>query len=294
MTATTTAPWAVDPARINHRAVRLVEVFKDALARMRDEDGLTLDDLKTVLGLMERFHDASGVPLIMFAQPLFGEVFLDADDGYAIGDDIDNVKIPGAPLIHNPGTLPMRTGEPGTPLIASGRVLDGHGRPLAGAELEIYHVSNDGRYSGFTDGLPKYNLRARQITDAEGRYAFTTIKPVPYPVELPGEIPSEVADDLAYALAALGRSRYRPAHIHYEVHHPDLIKPFIGEVYFAGDPVIPVDATGPNIAPPSMRAELVRHDDPADIAAHGFEGPYYTAVFDFILKTRISPEVAGR
>jgi catechol 1,2-dioxygenase len=92
----------------------------------------------------------------------------------------------------------------------------------------------------------------------------------------------------------VGRSLYRPAHIHYEIHHPNLPSPYRGEVYFAGDPVIPIDFVGPKIAAPSLQATTIRHDDPQDIAAHGFNGPFNTAVFDFVLKTRTSPATAVR
>lgn len=293
MTSTTPAPWeTVDPALVNPRAVRLVEAFKDALARMRDEHGLTFDDLYTVGTLLEQMRDADGLPLALAAMPLFSEVFQGGGDGYTISeDDVDSpTYISGAPLIDNPGRLPMRPDEPGVPLIASGRVLDGHGNPLAGIELEIYHASNDGIYSGmWNDGQSKYNLRGRQVTDADGRYAFTTITPVPY-----SNTPSLALDTVAKAAAALGRSLYRPSHIHYEIHHPELLKPYRGEVYFAGDPVIPIDFVGPKIAAPSLQADTVRHDDPEDIAAHGFDGPFNTAVFDFVLKTRTSPAVAVR
>lgn len=292
MTSTTPAPWeTVDPALINPRAVRLVEAFKDALARLRDEHGLTFDDLNTVTTLLTQLHDATGVPLSLCAMPLFSEVFQGGGDGYTISEDVDSpTYLPGSPLIDNPGRLPMRPDEPGVPLIASGRILDGNGRPLAGAELVIYHASNDGIYSGiWDDGQPKDNLRGRQFTDAEGRYAFTTITPVPY-----SNTPSEAVEAVAAAAAALGRSLYRPAHIHYEIHHPELLKPYRGEVYFAGDPVIPVDFVGPKIAAPSLRADTTLHEDSEAIAANGLDGPFNTAVFDFVLKTRTSPEAAVR
>jgi catechol 1,2-dioxygenase len=291
-TSTNPAPWdTVDPALINYRAVRLVEAFKESLARMRDEHGLTFDDLNTVATLLQQLHDATGAPLSLCAMPLFSEVFQGGGNGYTISEDVESPTfIPDSPLIDNPGTLPMRPDEPGTPLIASGRVLDGHGHPLAGAELTIYHASNDGIYSGIWDeNQPKFNLRSRQITDDEGRYTFTTITPVPY-----SNTPSQAVDTVAKAAAALGRSLYRPAHIHYEIHHPDLLTPYRGEVYFTGDPVIPIDFVGPKIAGPSLQADTVRHNDPDDIAAHGFSRPFNTAAFDFILKTRTSPDKAAR
>jgi catechol 1,2-dioxygenase len=276
---------------INPRTVRLVEAFKGALARMRDEHGLTFDDLNTVTTLLQQLQNATGAPLSLCAMPLFSEVFQGGGNGYTISDDVDSpTYVPGSPLIDNPGRLPMRPDEPGIPLIASGRIMDGHGRPLAGAELVIYHASNDGIYSGiWDDGQPKDNLRGRQRTDAEGRYAFTTITPVPY-----SNTPSQGLDAITDAAAALGRSMYRPAHIHYEIHHPDLLASYRGEVYFAGDPVIPVDFVGPKIAAPSLQATTARHEDPQDIAAHGFDGPFNTAIFDFVLKTRTSPDTAVR
>ena len=290
MLPATLPSWAhIAPGMINPRAVRLVEAFKDALARMRDEHGLTFDDLHAAATVLEQLHDTTGVPLSLCAMPLFSEVFQGGGNGYTISEDVASpTYVPDAPLIENPGRLPMRAGEPGVPLIASGRVLDGHGTPLTGAELVIYHASNDGVYSGiWDDGQPKYNLRGRQFTDTEGRYAFTTITPVPY-----SNTPSQAVKAVTAAATALGRSIYRPAHIHYEIHHPDLIKPYRGEVYFAGDPIIPIDFVGPKIAAPSLQAETALHEDSEDIAAHGFDGPYNTAVFDFVLKTHTSPETA--
>ena len=63
MPSPTVPSWApIAPDRINPRTVRLVEAFKDALARMRDEHGLTFDDLNTVTTLLQQLHDATGVP----------------------------------------------------------------------------------------------------------------------------------------------------------------------------------------------------------------------------------------
>ncbi|MGW6498596.1 dioxygenase family protein [Nonomuraea angiospora] len=287
---TATDPSYVDPARINPRAVRLLEAFKDALFRLRDEEGLTFDDLKAVAGLLEQMQAATGAPLALLAMPLYSELFQGGQDGYTPSDDVDSPTfLPGSPRIDNPGTLPMRPDEPGTPLIASGRVLDGHGKPLAGAKLDIYHAADNGNYSGvFDDSVPTYNLRGHLLTDADGRYRFTTITPVAY-----AEPHVAAVDGVAEAAAAVGRSLYRPAHIHYELHHPDLLTPWRGEIYFRGDPVIPVDFVGPNLAHPALQADTVLHEDPHDIAEHGFHGPYRTAEFDFILKTRTSPDTAA-
>ncbi|MEU0246465.1 hypothetical protein ABZ192_19445 [Streptomyces sp. NPDC006235] len=110
----------------------------------------------------------------------------------------------------------MRPDEPGTPLIVSGRVLDGHGQPLEGAKLDIYHAANNGNYSAlYDDGVPTYNLRGHLFTDADGRYTYTTITPVASADPSTMEV-----DGVVQAVAALGGSLHRPAHIHYEVHQP--------------------------------------------------------------------------
>ncbi|WP_406340513.1 hypothetical protein [Streptomyces sp. NBC_01578] len=286
---THTDPSYVDPSSFNPRAIRLVEAFKQALMRLRDEEGLTFDDIKAAADLLQRVQTATSAPLALVAMPLYSELFQGGQDGYTPSDDVESpTYFPYSPRIDNPGILPMREDEPGTPLIASGYVLDGHGDPLPGAKLEIYHAADNGNYSGlYDDGVPKNNLRGHLFTDADGHYSFTTITPVAYvdPV-------TAAVDGVAEAAAAIGRSSYRPAHIHYEVHHPDLPQPWRGEVYFTGDPVIPVDFVGPNIAQPALQADSVLHDDPADIAAQGFDGPYRTAEFDFVIKTRTSPETA--
>jgi len=284
---TTTDPSYVDPALINPRAVRLVEAFKNALTRMRDEEGLTFDDLNAVTDLLQSIQMATGAPLALVAMPLYSELFQGGRDGYTPSEDVNSpTYIPGSPRIDNPGTLPMRPAEPGTPLIVSGRVLDGLGRPLAGAKLDIYHAANDGNYAGlYDDGVPEHNLRGHLFTAADGRYTFTTITPVAY-----ADPHVTAVDGVVEAVAALGRSLYRPAHIHYEVHHPDLITPWRGEIYFKGDPVIPVDFVGGTLAPPALQADTLLHEDPEDIAGQGFQGPYRTMRFDFILKTRTSPD----
>ncbi len=74
----------------------------------------------------------------------------------------------------------------GTVLYTSGRVLDLAGRPLAGAQVEVWQANAFGRYAhpGDTDASgpldPDFQGYGRVVTDAEGRYRIKTIKPAPY------------------------------------------------------------------------------------------------------------------
>ena len=77
----------------------------------------------------------------------------------------------------------------GTVLEVSGRVVDPSGRPRAGARVEIWQCDAMGQYHhvGFAESTLDLNFQGfgAVTTDAEGRYSFRTIKPVPYPGRTP-------------------------------------------------------------------------------------------------------------
>ncbi|MPY62115.1 dioxygenase family protein [Streptomyces spongiae] len=150
--------------------------------------------------------------------------------------------VPGAPLLKpvGPGAsyvLPMRSDEPGTPLIVSGQVRALDGQPLAMAELDTWQCADTGVYSMLgMDDQPDWNLRGRFHTDEEGRFEFRTIKPVPY---MPADIPQSILD----FYDALGKAHFRPRHIHLKVRHEDIAASgqFMTQLYFQGDPYLEAD-----------------------------------------------------
>ena len=78
-----------------------------------------------------------------------------------------------------------RTGQAsGTPLYFSGRVLARDSRPFANASVELWQCDVYGRYHNAGDeAVPRDdNFQGYGVvrTDAEGRYAFKTIRPVRY------------------------------------------------------------------------------------------------------------------
>jgi protocatechuate 3,4-dioxygenase beta subunit len=72
----------------------------------------------------------------------------------------------------------------GTRLYLSGEVVDEAGRPLPGVAVELWQCDSFGRYHHAGDeGRPRDdNFQGFGIstTDERGRYAFKTIRPVPY------------------------------------------------------------------------------------------------------------------
>ena len=75
--------------------------------------------------------------------------------------------VPGAPELGAKGTIPMRDGEPGTPLVWRGRITDTDGAPLQG-KVELWHADADGYYSQFAPGIPEWNLRGSFSTGPDG------------------------------------------------------------------------------------------------------------------------------
>jgi protocatechuate 3,4-dioxygenase beta subunit len=88
-------------------------------------------------------------------------------------------------------------------------------KPLAGALVEVWQADARGDYTQVAAARPddpRCLLRASIITDAEGRYRYTTI--------LPGEYPG------------------RPRHIHYRVSHKGHAT-LVTQLYFARERGIP-------------------------------------------------------
>jgi hydroxyquinol 1,2-dioxygenase len=100
----------------------------------------------------------------------------------------------------------MAEQEAGVPAWVTGRVLDLEGRPLAGAELDVWQNGDNRLYAVQDPDAPDDHLRGRYRTDAEGRFAFQAVRPVPYTIPDDGPV--------GEMLRASERHSWRPAHIH--------------------------------------------------------------------------------
>jgi protocatechuate 3,4-dioxygenase beta subunit len=141
-----------------------------------------------------------------------------------------------------------RGGEPvGERIIVHGRVLDGNARPVPGVLVEFWQANASGRYLHRNDRYigtidPNFGGCGRCLTDAEGRYAFRTVKPGPYPFR------NRVND-------------WRPAHIHFSVFGSGFAQRLITQMYFEGDPLMRHDAILRTIPDAGARERLVARLD---------------------------------
>lgn len=79
------------------------------------------------------------------------------------------------------GTVLAEARTPGEPIVVTGRVLDGDGKPVDDAMIEIRHADAKGRYAESaeqveTSGFTGFG-RCGTGTDRDNRFRFETIKP---------------------------------------------------------------------------------------------------------------------
>ena len=124
----------------------------------------------------------------------------------------------------------------GTVTRVAGKILDGAGRPVAGARVEIWQCDANGRYHNVRDGdagPPRdanFQGFGQTVTDEAGGYRFLTIRPVPYPGRTP--------------------------HIHFAVIAPGQRR-FVTQMYVAGEPLNERDSVLLAVHDPAARERLI-------------------------------------
>lgn len=138
----------------------------------------------------------------------------------------------GAPRCADGASL-VRSPTPGPRLTFKGWVKDSKGKPVAGAEVDVWHSSPVGLYENQDPGQAEMNLRGRFTTLADGSFSFTTVKPAGYPVPVDGPAGA--------LLAAQKRHNFRPAHLHFLIYKPGY-KTIASQVYDLSDPHLETDS----------------------------------------------------
>ncbi|HEX6720493.1 MAG TPA: dioxygenase [Burkholderiaceae bacterium] len=178
----------------------------------------------------------------------------------------------GSPHTESGGSI-VRSPTPGDPVFVRAWVQDGDGQPVAGAEVDVWHASPEGFYENQDPAQADMNLRGRFVTDADGFFAFRTVKPAGYPVPVSGPV-----GDL---LRAQGRHNMRPAHLHFLIHKPGWKAQF-SQVYSADDPNLETDSQfGVTRA---LIAHYERHDGAQGAPAGDVNGPWYSLERRFVIE----------
>jgi catechol 1,2-dioxygenase len=180
----------------------------------------------------------------------------------------------GAPVMeHGTNIARGSEAEKGEPVAVKGRVTDPYGHPVAGAILDIWQASPDGKYDVQDPNQPEMNLRGIFKTNAEGEYWFKTVKPAAYPIPDDGPV--------GEMLRAIGRHPMRPAHIHFMITAEGYEK-LITHIFVEGDQFLDSDAVFG--VKNSLITDFVLNNSPEEAASYGFKVPFYAVEFNFGLK----------
>lgn len=120
----------------------------------------------------------------------------------------------------------------GPVLLAQGVIKNVAGEPIHGASLDIWQTAPNGLYSSQDPDQETYSFHGIQTTGADGRYAFTSVRPVEYTVPTDGPV-----GDI---LNACGRHPWRPSHLHFIV-KAEGYRPLVTEVFPEDDPYLDQD-----------------------------------------------------
>jgi protocatechuate 3,4-dioxygenase beta subunit len=138
----------------------------------------------------------------------------------------------------------MKTAEPlGERIIVTGRVLDDWGKPVPNALIEVWQANAAGRYRHKIDQHPapldpNFYGAGRVLTDEDGEYRFTTIRPGAYPW-------------------GNHYNAWRPAHIHFSVCGINFLQRLVTQMYFPGDPLMELDPIYNSIQDDEAKKRLV-------------------------------------
>ncbi|CUX56779.1 Catechol 1,2-dioxygenase [Agrobacterium tumefaciens str. CFBP 5621] len=176
-----------------------------------------------------------------------------------------------SPWVENGGTI-IRSDTPGTPLFVRANVIDRDGRPIPGAEVDVWHASPVGLYENQDPDQAEMNLRGKFMTDKKGRFWFRTVKMVGYPIPVDGVV--------GRLLKAQGRHPYRPAHLHALIFKHGY-KTLISQVFDPSDPNIESDVQFGVTA--ALTGDFVRHDEPHP-TDKDVEGPWFSLDYTYVME----------
>lgn len=155
-----------------------------------------------------------------------------------------------------------QSGEPlGERIIVAGRVLDESGRGVPNALVEVWQANAAGRYHHPVDQHPapldpNFTGAGRVLTDANGAYRFTSIRPGAYPWRN-------------------HPNAWRPAHIHFSICGVNFLQRLVTQMYFPGDPLLPLDPIYNGVPDENGRQRLIAVYD------HALTQPEWALGFHF-------------
>jgi hydroxyquinol 1,2-dioxygenase len=190
-----------------------------------------------------------------------------------------------SPPTANGGSI-VRSPTPGPVLFVDATFRDVNGKPIEGAEIDIWQSSPEGFYENQDPVQADMNLRGKFTTDKNGHISFRSVKPAGYPIPVDGPV--------GEWLRAQGRHNMRPSHLHFLVYKPGF-KTLVSQIYDPEDKNLETDSQFGVTR--HLIGNYVRHDEPRpgtpDVTA-----PWYTLEHNFIMTNGTAklprPPISGK
>ena len=180
----------------------------------------------------------------------------------------------------------VRSPTPGPVMFVDAWFHDANGKPIEGAEVDVWHSSPEGFYENQDPVQVDMNLRGKFTTDQAGHISFRSVKPAGYPIPIEGPV-----GDL---LRAVGRHNMRPAHLHFLAYKPGF-KTLISQLYVPDDKHIETDVQFGVTR--HLIGNYVRHDE-ACARAPDVKPPWYSLEHSFVMEAGTArlpkPPITGK
>jgi catechol 1,2-dioxygenase len=179
-----------------------------------------------------------------------------------------------SPVTPNGGSI-VRSPTPGPALFVDAWFRDADGKPVRGAEVDVWHSSPEGFYENQDPVQADMNLRGKFFTDADGHMSFRSVKPAGYPIPIDGP-----TGDL---LRAQGRHNMRPAHLHF-LACKEGFKALVSQTYVQDDKFLETDVQFGVTR--RLIGDYVRHEN-EEAPAPDVKGPWYSLEHTFVMEAGI-------
>jgi catechol 1,2-dioxygenase len=190
-----------------------------------------------------------------------------------------------SPPTKNGDTI-VRSPTPGPVLFVDAYFRDSAGKPIAGAEVDIWQSSPEGFYENQDPVQADMNLRGKFTTDADGHISFRSVRPAGYPIPIDGPV--------GEMLRALGRHNMRPAHLHFLAYKQGF-KTLISQLYVPDDKHIDNDVQFG--VTKHLIGDYVRHDEACALASD-VKPPWYSLKHNFVMEAGTArlpkPPITGK
>lgn len=222
----------IEDNKMNERVSTVVNDIVDGVRAALIKNNVSFDEYRA--GFMHLIGTAENHEIPLLVDMFFNQTICDIEMKNRKGTR-SSVEGPyfmeGAPWVDEKANV---CGDNVEPLLVRGVVTDTNNQPIPGVELDLWWANPEGKYSGYTDELPKEYFRCKVKTDDEGKYSVMASMPMEYPITTERHVHT------GKLLEMLGRQGMRTKHLH-QKYRKDGYCTLTTQAYFEGASYLDAD-----------------------------------------------------